>query len=827
MRCLRTIIPVMARPPKQKITPRAMLELKMPGEVQVASDNDRIAYSISETDWDEGCVTSHIYVTTTADDAAPRQVTRGASGEASPHWSPDGKWLAFYTSRAHDELSPDDDLDPDDDPKQQMYLLPMDGMGGEAEKLTDAPEGVVAFDWLPDSSGVVYLAHEPRRKPHQAAFDEKIELKDDAVVEREERFRYQIWRIGHEDKKPKLLHAGDYGIGEIAVSPDGLLVAYVTNYTGEENDYHKSDLWLLTLETGQIRQLTDGPGGKFHPVWSQDSEMVYFTQPLDPVLSFSQENLYSAAISDGSVTHVTANFPHDVTGWRGVWFDSQNTLYLSAAIGTATVIFRQTGEGFEPLTLGDEHIHDFHVGPNGSIAYVASSSLDVPEVLWLAPNASEPLTLTDHNEDWQDKYALSPTEIVRWQSKDGLEIEGLLTLPANWTEGQPAPPLIVNLHGGPHGRTVQSLTPYSESPVYAAQGYAILSPNYRGSEGYGPEFCIASRGDFGGGDFQDVMAGVDWAIGDKVADPDRLAVMGASYGGFLTNWAVGHTDRFKAAVSKFGIWSLMTDFSNSLAPRWEQEYLGGFPWDRPGEYLRMSPAEAVKNIHTPILILHGEGDTNTFIANSQELYTALRLLGRTVEYAHYPREGHGFAEPQHRVDEFARCLAWLDRYVLGDVRHRIGHKITHDGWELTVAHAALQSYAGRGAEDGKRYVEIAFILRDTLESERTLTIGPSDVTLTRTAPSSGRSARPVGLPVDVLSQKVLAEGSGWRFQFAAPSADDAPGERGLAVPVAVTFRITNKGGTFAFAVKDFPPVIMDVPAAESKDDKKSKDAASR
>lgn len=796
----------------------------MPGEVQVAPDNVRIAYTLSETDWDEGRITSHIYVTTTAADAEPRQMTRGASGETFPLWSPDGKWLAFYASRDDDD-APKDDLDDDDEPRQQVYLLPMDGLGGEAEQLTDAREGVVAFDWLPESTGIVYLAREPRRKPLQAVHDDKIDLKDDAVVEREEKFRFQIWRITHEDKKPKLLHAGDYGIGEIAVAPDGGAVAYTTNYTGEENDYHRADIWLLGLERNEVRQLTDGPGGKFHPVWSADSAVVYFNQTLDPEISYSQENLYSVPVNGGVVTHVTAEFAHDLTGWRGVWLDAQNILHLSAALGTATAIFRRTGEGFIPVVRGDEHIHDFHVSPTGGIAYVASGAEDVPEVLWLEPGASEPVALTDHNGDWQQRYALAPTELVRWTTEDGLEIEALLTLPLD-SDARHACPLIVNLHGGPHGRTVQSLTPYSEAQVYAARGYATLAPNYRGSEGYGNEFGVVNRGDLGGGDYRDIMAGVDWAVREGIADPDRLCVMGASYGGYLTNWAVGHTDRFKAAISRFGIFSLVTDFSNSLAPRWEQEYLDGFYWDSPDNYARLSPASYVKDIKTPMLILHGEGDTNTFIANSQEMYTALRLLGRTVEYAHYPREGHGFAEPQHRLDEFQRCLAWFDRYVMGGgqpVVYRIGQKIMQDGWELMVAHASLQTYAGRGPEPGRRYVEIAFILRDVQEGQRSLTVGPGDAALAKVGGAAGRGARPVGLPIDVLSQKVLAEGGGWRFKFNAPAPDDAPGERGIAVPVALTFRITDVGGTYAFTVKGFPSVTMEIPAAESYLEKKKKD----
>lgn len=792
----------------------------MPGGVQIARDGRRIAYGVSETDWDDNSVVQHLYVTTTDENAIPRQVTRGAASETDPRWSPDGNWLAFLTVR--DEPGASDEYDDDEDAKTQVYLLPMDGGGGEAERLTNAPEGVGAYDWLPDSSGIVYLAREPRPKPLQTAHLDKQDRKDDAVVERQEKFRSQIWRIDRDERKAVLVHPGDFGIGEIAVSPDGLFSAFTTNYTGEVNDYHKADIWTVDLRDSSTRQLTDGLGGKFHPVWSPDSQRVLFAQSLDPAISYSQANLYAVAIADLHVVNLTASFAHDLIGWHGVWFDKAGRIFMSVALGTTTAIFRSSDTGFEAVVESDEHIHCFHVAPDGAIAFVASSAADAPELLWLPGNAKEPIALTDLNTDWSDKYALAPTELVSWTSADGLEIEGLLTYPIDYREGQPYP-LITALHGGPHGRTLQALSPYTVAQVYAAYGYAVLSPNYRGSDGYGNEFGIANRGDLGGGDYQDILAGVDWAIAEGIADRERLGVVGSSYGGFLTNWIIGHTDRFKAAVSEFGIFSLVTDFSNSEAPRWELEYLNGYPWDCGDAYVAQSPATFVKNIQTPVLILHGESDGNTFIANSQEMYTALRLQDKPVQYVHYPREGHGFSEPEHRLDEMRRCLAWFDKYMRhGDSSaiYRIGDKIARDGWELTVAHAALVSYTGR-SEDKSRCLEIAFVLRDTLESGRTLTVAPADVALQRTADPAHRNIRPAGLPIDVLGEKVLAEGAGWKFALSPKPDDKSDIERGLAAPLAVTFKVSRMGGEYKFFAKDFPPVTMDVPAADKKPVKES------
>jgi dipeptidyl aminopeptidase/acylaminoacyl peptidase len=793
---------------KQKITPRALLELKMPGDVQVAPEGRRIAFSVSETDWDGNHVAQHLYVIATEGEAPARQVTRGRGDETEPRWSPDGKWLAFLAAR-EDETGPDDAYDdPDDAPKSQVWLLPMDGGGGEAERLTEAPEGVTDYDWLPNSQGVVYLAQEPRPAPWQAAREERHDRKDDATVEREEKFRQQIWRIALDDKKAKCVHAGDLGIGELSVSPDGSWVAYTTNYTGESNDYHRADVWALELATGAVRQLTDGPGGKFHPVWTPDSQAVLFTRSLDPTLSFSQENLYSVSLTNQSITPQTEDFPHDLVGWHGIWFDATGTLYITAAVGTTTGIYRRAPNTHEflPHVQSDEHIHDFHVAPDGSIAYITSSTADVPELLWLTPSARDAETLTDLNEDWASKYQLAPTEIVTYTSSDGQTIEALLTLPPNVQNDKPSP-LIISLHGGPHGRTVQSLTPFSATQAWAAEGYAVLSPNYRGSEGYGEAFGTASKGDLGGGDYSDVMAGVDWAVAEGIADPDRLGVIGSSYGAYLVNWIVTRGTRFRAAVSEFGIFSLNTDFSNSEAPRWDTEYLGGFPWDMPEMYTRLSPASQANHIQTPVLLMHGEGDGNTFIANSQEMYQALHLLGRTVEFVRYPREGHGFFEPQHRLDEMRRVLAWFDKYVrhAGEQHYgRIGDKLKHEDWELIVSEASVATYRNRS--DQERFLEVTFALRDLGERRLALTLGPNDVTLTRVG--GNRAIRPAGLPVEALGGKALAEGRGWKFAF-VPAKD----ERGLAVAISLAFLVPKAGGTYHLRVQAFPPIVLEIPSA--------------
>lgn len=809
----------------RRITARALMQIKVPGEPDISPDNRRVAFTVSETDWEENTVASHIYLqraNARSGRDEPRQLTFGKGSESMPRFSPaagrrpgaahddNARWLAFLRN------PPENDHDGDEDNEerhQQVWRLPMDG--GEAEPWTDSPEGVIAYTWLPDGAGIAYLAREPRPKPLQTRYERMQEDELDAVVEREEKFRVQVWTIDH-DKKPKLVHPGDFGIGEIAVSPDGKRIAFSTNYSGEPNDYHKVDIFVVGIASGKVTQLTEGPGGKFHPRWSPDGKEIAYLRTLDPTLSYSQINLFMVDSAGGESRLVTGDFPHDITGWPGFDWAADGSFWVQAAVGVATHLYRWEGERIEEVVAGESHIHTFRAGgPDRSlIAYVQSAADQPPE---LFVNGRQ---ITGLNEKWREEHRVAKTETVRWQADDGLEIEGLLTLPV---DVEPPYPTILSIHGGPYGRSLRSLTPYSVSQIYASRGYAVFSPNYRGSEGYGDEFGKMNRQDLGGGDYRDIISGIDYLVDQGLADPDRLGVTGGSYGGYMTNWIIGHTDRFKAAVSKFGIFSLITDFSNSEAPRWEQEYLGGFYWENLDRYLAQSPSTFLANIKTPVLIIHGESDANTFISNSREMYTALRSLGRTVEYVHYPREGHGLSEPNHRLDEARRTLAWFDRYLLpeGCKPARIGDKVANEsGWELMVTSAtAGLRYAGQSALRGEHYLEIVFVLRVPRDRRARFTLRSQDIKLhpgEQLQHTEDGVLRPIGFPIDALGETVLAETRTWSLSLAPPKNDK--NMRSLAAPLALVFSVPSDAEVFTLTVANFPPIVIEPAPADGGDE---------
>jgi dienelactone hydrolase len=418
--------------------------------------------------------------------------------------------------------------------------------------------------------------------------------------------------------------------------------------------------------------------------------------------------------------------------------------------------------------------------------------------------------------------------VVRWRSRDGKEIEGVLTYPLDYREGTPAP-LIVAIHGGPKGCSTPTLRDYVMHPVWSAEGYAVLRPNFRGSEGYGNAFAIANRRDLGGGDYEDILSGVEWCIEHGIADPDRLGVMGGSYGGYMTNWIIGHTDRFKAAVSMFGIFHLQTDYSNSTLSRWDNDYLGAYYWEDPEVYRRLSPGTYVEQIKTPTLILHGDDDDNTFIANSKELYQALRHRGVTTQFVHYPREGHGLREPNHKLDEVRRCLAWMDRYVRGagqaPVVYRPGDTaLSADGqWQLCVTKAELAEFTGQPPSEGERataLLEVAFTLTTKEGVRRTepYTLSLASVRLesagTVSSPSDAvphDELSPVGVPLDLHGVRSLIEGDGLRLTL-HPDPETAQ----IAFALAVVYRVPKAGGAAALRIPDFPSVQITWTADEEE-----------
>ncbi|MBI3662195.1 MAG: S9 family peptidase [Acidobacteria bacterium] len=791
-----------ARPAAQfRLTIEDALRWRLASSPALSPDGKRVAYLVSENDFEKSRVVTHLWWVET-DTKQARRLTHSDAGAAAPLWSPDGRWLAFIAARNGDEKSR----------KPQVWLLAV--AGGEAAQLTRAPEGVLHYRWSPDSKTVYYVAREPLARPLAALREEQRQARNDSVVVDEEKFRREIWRVSLDDRRADRLFVGDPGLEDVAPSPDGKWLLYRTNYTGEPDHSRRFDLWLFDLATRKPRQLTRRDGQERSPVWSSDSARVAFLAPRVPEIVFAQEEVFTVPVAFTGEPPEPQRLTKDFAGniERLHWPAGGDGIYFAAAVRAGNRLFRlNPADGsVRPASSETLILSDADWTPDGASCSALQEGPDaLPDLVLLRPASTlvAPAPLTALNPQLKS-FALGAQEIVTWKSKDGLEMEGVLVKPPDWQPGVNYP-LLLDIHGGPHDRRANTLTTGNLPPqLWAARGWLVFQPNFRGSSAYGHDFGVASRGDIGGKDYEDILTGVDFLIARGGVDAGRMAVIGGSYGGYMTNWIIGQTARFKAAVSSFGIFNLITDFSNSQFPSWETDYLQQFYWGNLQIYLDRSPFKNVTKITTPVLILHGDDDTNTFISNSKELYQALKALGRTVKFVRFPREGHGFEEPNHHIEEFRQMAAWLDRYVLGDeARARIANEtVRKDAWELRVAAVRTpESYAGVKATG--RFVEVELILRVTLPIEERLSLlvfdtAGSEVTLA--APE--RTLFPLGIAAESLGQRVLVKSSAQVVAL----VPDRDGDHS-ALAVAVVFDAPLGAREFTLKVKDFPPVKIELP----------------
>jgi len=715
--CLLAVVFLLSNAAAQdkRLTFKDALSWKTPGSLEISADGQYIAFTLRETDWNRSKYVSHVWLTDLST-GKTRQFTNGTAGESSPVFSPDGMLLAFVSSRS-DPLKGGSDDTP---AKRQIWLIPVHG--GEAYTLTAAPEGVRNYAWRHDGSVIFFTTRESPDKGVKARNDKLKKQKFDAVVKDKERYRNEIWQIDIHTKKAKRLYGGDYGLGSIAPSPDGAHIAYTTNLTGIPDDGDKTDIWLLDVASGTSRRLTSRQGSESSPQWSPDGGRILFSAPLATTKVPSQSELFIIPSSGGTPVNVTKDFDRSVGGAQ--FTPGGKDALVTVSDGFYTHLYRLNidKKSMTPLVKAPVNIRSFCIAKRaGTVASIQSSGSTLPDIFVMDINGEHARKITDVNPQLKN-FQLAPQEVIHWKSADGMPVEGLLVKPLGYTPGERVP-LIVSVHGGPHGRSTDGLTGGINHQVLAAQGYAVLMTNFRGSSGYNAQFDGANFKDLGGGDYRDIMSGVDKVIAMGIADPARMGVMGGSYGGYMTDWIITQTDRFAAAVSMYGIFSLITDFSNSNIPTWELRYLDDYYWDNFDIYLQHSPMYYVKNVRTPTLIMHGQADPNTFIANSNEMYQALKKMNAVVEYVTFPREGHGIGgEPNHALDKCRRAAGWFEKYVLRKPDTLpAGTPVVKDQWEMTVRSAAAQV---KNDTDGNQYKEVtvALDMRFSGDSEPDLSI---------------------------------------------------------------------------------------------------------
>ncbi len=652
----------------RNITIDDYFQIRDVAQPELSPDGQWVAYSVRTRMLKEDKNEQRLWmVSTKGGDAIP--LTAEGVSSSHPRWSSDGKYLVFLSAR--------------NGGKNQVWLL--DRRGGEAQKLTDAAQGVNDFEWSPDSTRLVLILQDPKPEDLEAAKEkdkdkpaapakpktpppfviDRLQFKEDTVGYLDRR-RTHLYVFDIASKKTTQITSGDFDDTEPAWSPDGKSLAFTSNRSTPDPDRsYNTDIWVVTADNSDkgahLTQITTNPGPDRSPAWSPDGKWIAYVTETDlKAMIYATHHLAIAPSAGGEAKVLTLALDRSVRRPR-FSADSRSIYFTADDDGTENLcrITVAGGEVMRPIG-GRLSVSSYSLGKDGAIA-AQISMLDRPDEIYLS-NEKDLTRLTRTNDALISQLRLSQPDYVHFKSKDGTSVAGYLYKPVDYATGKKVPALL-NPHGGPVGQYSASF--YYLAQLYAANGYAVLLPNPRGSSGYGQKFCEAIFADWGNKDFQDDMAIVDYAVAQGIADPDKLGVGGWSYGGMSTDFIIAQTTRFKAAVSGASIALITSGYGHDQYLK-DYDFELGSPWENKAGWEKVSPFYRVKNITTPTLFMGGDVDWNVPIIGSEQMYQALKSLGHTTELVVYPGEFHGFTVPSHLKDRLERYLAWYAHYVKGD-----------------------------------------------------------------------------------------------------------------------------------------------------------------
>jgi dipeptidyl aminopeptidase/acylaminoacyl peptidase len=568
------------------------------------------------------------------DGAGPaRQLTDDKAAESTLRWSPDGKRLAFVADR---------------DGSRQVWALPL--AGGEASQLTSHAPSVETFDWSPDGKQLAIVAEPPLTEDESRRRRDK----DDSYLMGEQWRNTRLWimNLGNDDA-PKPLTDGSRHVESAVWSPDGRFIAIVVAPNAEADGSEDARAQIVEVASKQVRDIpgSDRAGSL---KWSPDGKRLAFVRAFDG-RGISREDLHVwDAASKAGAKNVSAALDRDVEALS--WTPDGQAIDVLISRGAVHALARIDATTAAVASQVFSHSIGVLSRADGGWVYART---DRPAELVAATSGRDARTLTAIN-GVASQVQLPSSEVIRWRSPVG-DVEGVLFKPHD-AEPTRRYPLIVYPHGGPRGHSNLDFDPMMA--YWASLGYAVLKPNFRGSTGYGDAFTKANIGDWGNGPFQDVMAGVDHLIATGVADPNRLFMYGWSYGGIMANWATTHTDRFKAIASGAGVADARMQYSISDSRRWRFDYFKGSPFlaDNFPLYAHESPVNYAKQARTPTLFVHGVNDRRCPLPQGLMMYRALKDNGVTAEMLMFPREDHGFVEPNHILDRAKRVAEWFKRF---------------------------------------------------------------------------------------------------------------------------------------------------------------------
>jgi dipeptidyl aminopeptidase/acylaminoacyl peptidase len=591
-------------------------------------------------------------------DAHPLTFDEG--GASAPAWSPDGRYISFLSRRGTG-----------DERRPQVWLLRTDG--GEAIKLTDVKDrdGVTSYAWSPDSTRIAYTT----RDPESSEVEARAKRGDDRRVYEDEFLMSHLWTVEIGSQKATRVTEGFFtSRGEISWAPDGTRVTFAAAPTPMLRD-DRTDVYIATLADKRVEKITANPGSDGSPRWSPDGNTIAFitdpgrVKPGPDGIGTQDPRQARLALYDVRARTIADVFDpkFDIEPRSLAWTPDSRRLMLTAGRGVHVDVFsyEPTAKRYAQLTSGRVIGLGTMSRDGSSLAVVMESASEPADVYASDISFATPRKLTAVNPQTAD-FSLGQTEVITWKN-EGFDIEGVLLKPVGYTSGTKVPLLVV-VHGGPAGAHLNNFrVAYGDGGQHwAGQGWAVLYPNPRGGTNYGEKFLRANIPDWGGGDYRDIMAGVDAVIARGIADPDRLAIQGWSYGGYMTSWAITQTTRFKAAMVGAGITNLWSMYGTNDLPNYLAAFFGGIPSrDTLPLYMERSAVTHAHKAVTPTLILHGGNDERVPIGQPMELYRALKERGTPVELVFYPRQGHGLQDYEHQLDRLRRQFDWITRHTLG------------------------------------------------------------------------------------------------------------------------------------------------------------------
>ena len=648
-----------ADPTPRLLRTEDVFALKTVQDPQVSPEGTWVAYTVRSMDPKEDNRDTDIWMVPFAGGDAIR-LTASEKSESRPRFSPDGRWLAFLSGR--------------DGGKTQVWLL--DRRGGEAVKLTDYKADVSDLAWSPDSSRLALVVSdvdpddpEAQEEGEKKTEEEKPKTPKPIVIRRLQfkrdgegylrEIRNHVYVFDVKAKKGLQVTSGPYDDREPAWSPDGRSIAFSSNRTADPDANDNSDVFLVAAEAGQTpRVLTTSEAADASPVFSPDGKWIAYVAGGAPEDVWYDTNAVGLVpVEGGQARLLTKEIDRNIQEPR-FSADGRSILFLLEDGGNVHLArVPAAGGAVERIVTGEREIEGFDPGPKDEVAVLESQTTYPAEVS--AVEGSSLRRLTHVNDDFLRGIRLARVERLRVKSPDGTPVDAFLTRPPDAPAGQRLP-TVVRIHGGPVSQFSNTFEP--EWQLLAAHGYAVVAANPRGSSGYGRAFSRAIFADWGNKDYDDVMAAVDHVIAMGIADPERLGVGGWSYGGILTNYVITKTGRFKAATSGASEVNYLSNYgTDHYQKEWEAEL--GLPWKNMDLWVRLSPFFYVEKITTPTLILCAGADVNVPCLNSEQLFQALRRLGRETELVIYPDQSHSLSKPSYIKDRYDRYLAWYDQHL--------------------------------------------------------------------------------------------------------------------------------------------------------------------